>query len=95
MRLKVYCYVDVPSQDEIVEIPDDEWDSLTEKAKEDRLDDEAREFMGNCVDFGALIVSESEDTESQSRKCPECGAPLASNCYSGEKCSKCNYWFCY
>ncbi len=58
MRIKVYCYVDVPSQDDIVEIPKDEWASLTEKAKEDRLDDEAREFMGNCVDFGAYEIKE-------------------------------------
>ena len=37
------------------------------------------------------MIKENEDGDL----CPECNAPLKRNCWSGEKCSKCDYWFYY
>ena len=56
--IRVYCHADQTSQDDIVEIPDDEWNALTSDEREERLDCEAREFLGNCVDFGAHTIEE-------------------------------------
>ena len=37
-------------------------------------------------------IKEAKEVEDL---CPECGAPLRDDVYSGIKCSKCDYWFCF
>jgi len=44
---------------DVVEIPDAEWNQLSPKEQEDRLEEEAREFMGNCIDYYACVMSET------------------------------------
>ena len=65
MKIRVYVNVDGGDSDDTVEIPDEEWAAMSEKEREDRLDDEAREYMGNCVDFGAhKVVDETNMVEA-------------------------------
>ena len=60
-KIKVYCYADLPRQDDHVEIPDEEWNAMSEEEQEERLVEEAREFMGNCIDFGACVELEESE----------------------------------
>lgn len=61
MRIKVFVETGFAGQghEDFVDIPDDEWSAMTEDEQEERLEEEAREFMGNCIDYGAYIVEET------------------------------------
>lgn len=38
--------------------------------------------------------SEKDKDDSFDEKCPECGSKIIT-LWSGVKCSKCKWWFCY
>lgn len=42
------------------DIPDDEWDEMTEKEREELLDELAQDYLVNHIDYGAFVV-EGED----------------------------------
>lgn len=37
-----------------------DWESLTEKEKEDLLDTYANDYMSNCIEFGAYVEEDEE-----------------------------------
>lgn len=41
------------------------------------------------------LYEEKTEEDIEQDLCPECGAPLRDDVYSGTKCSKCDYWFCF
>lgn len=57
--VKICVYVDTgfanSRHEDEIEIPDEEWEAMTEEQKDKRLDEEAREFMGNCIDYAAYV----------------------------------------
>ena len=46
----------------------------------------------SAKDYDRKNVRE-EDVDSDT--CPECLSPLRGDVWSGVKCSKCPYWFCF
>jgi hypothetical protein len=46
------------TQEDIVEIPREEWDALTEVERRERVNSEAEEFMASQVDFGGSVEDE-------------------------------------
>lgn len=63
MKIRVYVNTGFPGakHEDVVEVPDDEWNALTEEEKERRLDEEAKDFMGNNIDFGAHVLEGEGD----------------------------------
>lgn len=45
--------------EETVEIPDEEWNDLSEEEQEEMLNEYANNLLGNTVDFGAHKIKES------------------------------------
>lgn len=43
------------------DIPDDEWDGMTQKEQEDLLDELAQDHMVNHIDYGAFVVEEEDE----------------------------------
>lgn len=40
-------------------------------------------------------LKELEGDKPQAVECPQCGQPSLQEQYSGVRCSRCDYWFCY
>ena len=58
----------------------------------DELEKLCEKYAGN--DFA--MSYESETINDNTGNCPECGAPLTDgDNWSGIKCTKCSYWFCF
>lgn len=45
---------------EEVEVPDSEWNALTEQQREDRLDELASEYLHNHIECGAYVGTEED-----------------------------------
>lgn len=60
MRIKLYISTGFAgcNHEDVVEIPDDEWSALSPEEREQRLDDEAREFLGSHIDCGAYLLDD-------------------------------------
>ncbi len=48
------------NHDDYEEVPDKEWNAMTEKEKEDYLNDMASIHLHNHIDYGACVVEEGE-----------------------------------
>jgi hypothetical protein len=58
--IKLYChtgFANASHEDEIF-IEDDIWDSMTDEQKENELQELARDFRDNNIDFGACVEEE-------------------------------------
>lgn len=70
--------------------------STTKDKSEDEISDSDVNIMYELA--GDLDVQnclkEQKEYEESRPDCPECDGKLIS-LWSGVKCSKCNYWFCY
>jgi hypothetical protein len=59
-KIKMYVntgFAGVKHED-VLEISNEEWDSLEEDEREDYLDDIAKDYLHNCIDYGAHIIQE-------------------------------------
>jgi hypothetical protein len=61
-KIKLYVHTGLSnaSHEDYEEVDDAKWAAMSEKEREEMLDEMAREFMGNNIDFGAFVV-EGED----------------------------------
>ena len=44
---------------DIIEIPDEEWNSMSKEEQEEILNEYANDFLANNVDYGAIEIKES------------------------------------
>lgn len=62
MAKKIHLWVDTGfagcKHEDVVDAPDD-WDEMTEEAREEHLAEEARDFMANYIDYGARVEDEA------------------------------------
>lgn len=47
---------------DFIHVPD-EWDEMTEKEREDYLDEAANEFLANQIEYGAWVVDDATEDE--------------------------------
>lgn len=48
------------SHTDFLDLPDG-WDVMTPAEQEERLEEEAREFLGNKIDYGAAVVENDDE----------------------------------
>ena len=58
-KVKIHMYVNTgfagAKHKDFILIDRDEWEEMSEEERDDYLDDTAREYMDNCIDFGAYV----------------------------------------
>ncbi|HHK0021534.1 TPA: hypothetical protein ACQQGR_004925 [Pseudomonas aeruginosa] len=46
------------THEDIHEVDREEWEEMNEKERDDFLEECAKDFMSNCIDYGAYVVED-------------------------------------
>ncbi len=62
-RIRVFLNIGLAnaSQNDIIEIPDEEWDGYTDEEKEELLTDISETHLSNHLDYGAYLLGDGEN----------------------------------
>ena len=63
MRIKVFINTGFANakHEDVIEVPNEDWNGMTEKEREDFLDEEAEMFMANLIEAGAYPIDDDEE----------------------------------
>ena len=63
MKIKVFINTGFANakHEDILEIDDEEWESMTDHEKEARLEEEAEMYMENTIEIGAYPLEDGEE----------------------------------
>lgn len=61
MKIKMFISMSLVGceKSDIIEIPDEEWNSMSKEEQEEILNEYANDFLANNVDYGAIEIKES------------------------------------
>lgn len=57
IRIKMYVDTGFPTacHEDYHEVDKDEWEAMTKDEKDSYLEEVAKEYMGDCIDYGAYL----------------------------------------